>query len=142
MSQTIFPAVIGTSLMTGYSYLISDKKKDHFREPELLNEWLHSNVPALNQSHIYGWLLHYGVGESFVIIYKQFWRRDKLSGLIGTSFLGLISGLIGASVWKIVLKTHPNPPKDTDSFFRHLLAAHVVFSLGSRIGLKLAQIAQ
>jgi hypothetical protein len=126
-------AITGTSLMTAYSYLISIIKVDQFREPELLNQWLHYHLPASVRSNVFGWTIHYGVGLSFVAIYKQLWKSKKMDGLVGTLLLGLTSGALAVGVWRMVLKIHPSPPANVKAFRRHLLLAHVVFVLGSKV---------
>jgi hypothetical protein len=121
----------GTSAMTLFSYLVSEKKEENFREPLVLADLLSRLSSKLRKSDatVDGWALHYIAGLGFSIAYHQLWKSGKVKpGIFSGSLLGAASGLIGIMVWKGVFKLHPNPPaKNLKKYFRHLMLAHVVF---------------
>lgn len=123
--------IAGTSAMTLFSYLISDKKDENFREPLVLTDLILRLFPTMKKSDavVEGWLLHYISGLGFCCVYHQLWKTGKVKpGILSGSLLGAASGAIGILVWKAVFKSHPNPPaKNLKKYFGHLLLAHVVF---------------
>ncbi|WP_198675235.1 hypothetical protein [Pleomorphovibrio marinus] len=130
----------GTSAMTLFSYLISVKKKENFREPRVLADLITRLVPAMGKSNaaIEGWGLHYLAGHMFCWCYHTLWKTGRVKpGILSGSLLGAASGLAGILVWKVVFKLHPNPPaKNLKKYFGHLLLAHVVFGVFAGLGYK------
>jgi hypothetical protein len=124
--------ITGTSLMTAYSYLISNLSGTQLREPELLDHLLHHYFRSFKKSNVGGWLIHYGVGLSFVAIYKQLWRNKKMKSAAATVLLGVANGAIAVCAWRTLLKTLPFTPTDLNKFSRHLITAHILFALGSK----------
>lgn len=124
-------AIVGTSAMTLFSYIISEKKEENFREPLVLADMIARLYPTIRRSDaaLEGWGLHYLSGLGFVCGYHQLWKKGKVKpGILSGSLLGATSGLAGMLVWKTVFKLHPNPPaKDLKKYFGHLMLAHVVF---------------
>jgi hypothetical protein len=135
-------ALAGTSVMTAFSYLITNEKNREFREPVLLGILLKKVIPSMSKknSTIGGWLIHYGVGFLFAAAYHQLWKRTKFNP---TAFSGLmlggINGVIGVAAWRATFKLHPDPPKILyKNYYGHLLLAHLVFGLGTAIGYRKA----
>jgi hypothetical protein len=124
--------------MTAFSYQVSQDKKEQFREPQLLHKLISRLLPPEYQytSTADGWTLHYSVGLMFNVVYDALWQRMKSKPSLANGMLtGAISGLIGASIWKIILKLHPNPPAvDVRKYYYHLIAAHIVFGVFSAVG--------
>lgn len=136
-------AIIGTSAMTLFSYLISRSENRNYREPEILSQ-LVKRLPidaSKESADIAGWLAHYTVGTLFVAIYNELWKRKKIEpGLTSGALLGAVSGLVGISGWKIVFNIHPDPPiKNLKTYFGHLILAHIVFGIFSSVTYKLAE---
>ncbi|WP_194776254.1 hypothetical protein [Pararhodonellum marinum] len=133
-------AISGTSAMTLFSYLVSEKKEENFREPVILADLLSRLSPSLRKSDaiIEGWGLHYLVGLMFAFGYHKLWQTGKVKpGILSGSLLGAASGVAGILVWKTVFKLHPNPPaKNLKKYFGHLLLAHVVFGAFAGMGYK------
>ena len=133
--------LIGTSLMTAFSYGISKATHQQFREPQLLAKLLSRLFSQQrNPKHdVHGWLLHYSIGLIFTTVYDLLWRKTSLNpSMAHGALLGGISGVIGAEVWKLVLKTHPDPPNvNLKEYYRQLLAAHVVFGIFAAAGYRL-----
>jgi hypothetical protein len=128
MLPIIKSGLAGTSAMTLFSYLISVKKKENFREPRVLADLISRLVPAMGKSNaaIEGWGYH------------KLWKTGRVKpGVLSGSLLGAASGVAGILVWKVVFKLHPNPPaKNLKKYFGHLLFAHVVFGAGAGLGYK------
>jgi hypothetical protein len=136
IQKIIGGAVTGTSLMTGFSYGVSNDKHQQFREPELLNKLINSLLPKGKRSDAYGWFIHYAVGLGFVTAYHQLWKQPNTNPLLKNSLvLGLATGILGASVWTAVLKLHPHAPKiNLKRYLPHLVVAHLVFAFFARRG--------
>ncbi len=124
-------SIAGTSAMTLFSNLISEKKEENFREPLVLADLISRLFPTMRKSDaaVEGWLLNYLSGLGFCAGYHQLWKSGKVKpGILSGSLLGAASGVAGILVRKAVFKIHPNPPaKDLKKYFGHLLRAHVVF---------------
>lgn len=133
-------ALTGTSAMTLFSYLISEKQEENFKEPFVLADLISRIRPSKLKSDaaVEGWGLHFLVGFMFASGYHKLWNSGKVKpGLISGSLLGAASGLVGIMVWKAVFKFHPNPPtKSLKKYFGHLLLAHVVFGAFAGLGYK------
>jgi hypothetical protein len=135
-------ALVGTTAMTLTSYAVSTKKNKQFREPELLAMMLKRIAPTIKEESALrgGWLMHYGVGVLFSIIYDHLWSTEKVKPTITNgAVLGVLNGAIGAAVWKGTFKLHPNPPKnDRPNFYTHLIVAHAIFGATVELGYRLA----
>jgi hypothetical protein len=134
-------ALTGTSIMTLFSYEVSAEKNKQFREPELLNTLLKRLLPPGKKDvpGITGWLIHYGVGLLFSSVYDRVWKKTKFNPtIVNGLLLGVISGLIGAGVWKTVLELHPDPPKiKEERYYAHLILAHLVFGAFAALGYRI-----
>jgi hypothetical protein len=134
-------AIAGTSVMTLYSYLLSESKNKQFREPELLAILLKRLFPRINKSttRMEGWMLHYLVGLFFTSIYDRVWRKTKGPSLSSALLLGAISGVVGISVWKKTFDLHPEPPLiEFKKYYGQLLVAHLVFGAFTALGYQVA----
>ncbi|MBL7832301.1 MAG: hypothetical protein JNK18_00025 [Cyclobacteriaceae bacterium] len=124
--------VIATTLMTGYSYALSAITRKQFREPELLNglmnNWFHKSFP---KNALAGWLIHYGVGFMFIVAYRFVFQQLEPT-LLNYTWVGFVSGLIGAAVWFVTLNIHPAPPPTHRAgYYAQLVPAHIIFALGA-----------
>ena len=144
MMQTgkiLISAIVGTSAMTLFSYLISNKKNKNFREPQVLGQLIKRLPVGVSKepSQMAGWGIHYAIGTLFVICYSELWEQTKVKPSVTSgTLLGAGSGLIGVMGWKLMFEGHPNPPaKNLKPFFGHLLLAHIVFAVFSAITYKL-----
>ena len=117
------PAIVGTSAMTLYSYVMSHKA-ENYREPEMLAILLRRLPLNINcpQSSIASWVSHYAVGFLFSSIYVKLFTDCKLKPSVFNGLsLGAISGGFGILIWKLNFKLHPDPPsKNLRKYFRHL----------------------
>jgi hypothetical protein len=133
--KTISASAGGTSLMSLFSYLISDTKHKNFKEPEILGDLIHRVFPDTSKSKadIAGWALHYTAGTIFTGIYDQIWKKTSIKPSVASgAVLGALSGLAGIAVWRATIALHPNPPiKDYNSYYKHLILAHVFFGIAA-----------
>lgn len=140
--RILFAGILGTSAMTLFSYLVSEAKRKNFREPELLGQLLKRlpNKCSTPAAQISGWGIHYAIGISFMACYSEIWKRTgHKPTLVSGVVLGAANGVVGVTGWKLMFEAHPNPPaKELNSFFGHLILAHVVFGLFNTIGYRSA----
>jgi len=142
----LFPAVMGTSVMTSFSHLLSDLYKEDFSEPRHLSVMLKRLAPGISKkwAFIAGWGAHYAVGVLFASVYAELWRSGKLRPTLATgAILGALSGAIAVMVWKATFKAHPTPPWiDYSKYYIQLVPAHVVFAVITTITYRLQQLKQ
>ena len=139
--KIISSAIAGTSAMTLFSYLVSKSENKNFREPEVMAQLIERFPKSCSKklALIAAWNIHYAIGLSFVVLYNEIWKKEKIkpsftSGVV----LGAASGLVGIVGWKSAFEAHPNPPaKNLKPFLGHLLAAHMVFGIVSALTYKL-----
>ena len=138
--KILISALVATSAMTVFSYLVSESKNKNFREPELLGVLI-KRLPisvSKESAQLSGWSMHYTIGILFVVFYSELWERTKAKPSLATgTLLGAGSGVIGVTGWNLMFEGHPNPPaKNLKPFFGHLMLAHVVFGIFSAITYK------
>lgn len=143
--KTILAGVAGTTLMTAFSYVVSNVRNKQFREPELLNK-LSNRVEKrfhMNHNDAEGWLMHYGVGLFFSSVYDQLWRKTGIRpSVIQSILLGATTGVAGTAIWELTFRMHPNPPKiDFKEYYIQLLAAHAVFGLFAALAYRIPEYA-
>lgn len=130
----------GTTVMTGFSYLVSKATGKNFMEPVILSQLLNRITPiGKRDSRIAGWAAHYGVGILFDAVYEEYLELRKTKPTLANAlFLGAISGLTGIAIWHATFKAHPNPPGvDLKNYYRQLFIAHLVFAGGTALTRKL-----
>lgn len=129
MKRELQMAVVATSGMTFFSYILSRIFKEKFLETTLLNQLMFPLQNEDKKHHVAGVGVHYSVGYFFSVIYNWLWNRTSLPAGIATgSILGFINGLAGIIGWNMVFRIHPNPPVIRPvKYYLQLLAAHVVF---------------
>ena len=129
-------SIVGTSVMTAFSYFMSRIFSNQFREPQLLNEifngWKSFPIQVGKKSP-FGWFIHYLVGFIFTIGFAYVWnnvemaRPDYLTGAV----FGFFAGVIGIFTWQLMLNIVKKPPKIVlHEHFIQLLIAHIIFGLG------------
>ncbi len=141
LGKILVSAIVGTTAMTLFSYLLSDSKNKNLREPEILGQLLKRlpNHVSKKSALCAGWLAHYAIGVLFVAIYHELWKRVHIPPSIASgALLGTASGIVGAVARKWSFEAHPNPPaKDLKLFLYHLIVAHAVFGVFSASTYKL-----
>ena len=125
---------LATTVMTIFSYILSRQKSEQFREPELLNSLI-LRSDRLNihppKNGFPGWVVHYSIGWTFVVIFYLVWEYSPISpGIISGLVMGLVAGLVGITGWKIMFDLSGNPPDiHMRQFHIHILVAHVLFGI-------------
>jgi hypothetical protein len=129
MRKIIMTSLVATGGMTLFSYLLSKIFDKQFLEPALLNQLVFYRRKEQKKHHATGYLIHYGVGFFFTVIYRWLWKKNpSLQRDSASLTLGFINGLIGIAGWRYTFLLHPAPPRvDKKNYFLQLLAAHVVF---------------
>jgi hypothetical protein len=130
--NTVLSAIAATSAMTWFSYFISKKKNENFKEPKLLGDLVQRSLGTKSSgSQSLGWALHYLIGTGFTAIYKILLRyRSKKPSLKNGFQYGALAGGIGVLAWKVLFKNHNNPPKtNRKEFYTQLIFAHLIFGL-------------
>ncbi|MGN6247525.1 MAG: hypothetical protein ACTHNG_04175 [Ginsengibacter sp.] len=131
-SNVVAGAIAGTAAMTLFSYFLSGKKDKDFREPALLGKMAKRVLPPSEKtvSEIAGWMMHGSMGLFFAWTYQRLPEIRKMyPDLPDDIFVGVVNGVIGVVLWKLVFSLHPDPPKiDFKRFYQHLILAHIIFS--------------
>lgn len=131
-------AVVATSCMTLFSYILSNIKSSQFREPELLNSLICRSTsikltPSKNSG--LGWAIHYLIGFLFIVLFHLIWNLTGLEpNVITGAVLGFVAGIVGITGWIIMFKLNPKEPQiEFKNFYLQLLFAHIIF--GASAGL-------
>lgn len=134
--KILLATLIGTSVMTLFSYLMSEAFQKLFKEPVILNLLVDragiAEVPD-SRRNLLGWVLHFLVGLTFVIIYDRIWAWTELEPSWTTGLIfGAVSGIIGILAWMTMFALHPREPRiDFNDYYLQLFFAHVLFGLGA-----------
>lgn len=136
--QIILGGFIGTSLMTAFSYYLSNILDRQFKEPKLLYKLLKRSVLFKEKRvpPVSGWLIHYSVGIILIMVYHLVWSFTSLEpSLLTGGILGFFSGIVGIGGWSFVFHMHSNPPSvDLKKFYLQLSVAHVIFGIFGAAG--------
>lgn len=140
LTKIISGSISGTLFMTLFSYLISSRRRYHFKEPIIFNLLLGRVDPLeeLKKSNIHkgGWLIHYLAGLFFSSINHQLWTNTRLiPGIKSGTLLGATNGIIGVIIWRLLFKFHPDSPNiKFQEYYGHILAAHIIFGIFNALG--------
>lgn len=129
---------IGTSIMSLFSTVTSEKKHRQFREHEILAMLLKPLPLSKRNRLVLAWLGHYAIGIGFNTINQTLLKSlRKKPGFLNGLLVGAANGLIGIAVWKTIFALHPSPPKiSLNRYLAHLMLAHLVFGAFSNISMK------
>jgi len=131
--QIIIVAIVATSAMTLFSYVVSASFRELYKEPVLLTYVLgKTNLElSLQTKKKLAWLLHYIIGFIFVLIYHFLWIKAILSlSITNGLLLGTASGIIGIIGWLLIFKIADYKPKiDFKGYYLQLFFAHIIFGL-------------
>lgn len=131
--QIMIATIVGTSLMTAFSYLASETFKELWKEPVLLNiVTAKANIELTPKARsILGWILHYLFGLAFVIAYHLIWNSEIAdpTWFCGIIF-GIFSGILGIIGWFFLFKIPNSKPKiKVHKYYLQLFFAHLIFGL-------------
>lgn len=129
----LLAAFAATSLMTAFSYMVSDAFRELYKEPLLLQYLItRFNIGITGVwKVITGWAVHYIIGLIFVVIFHILWRLNLyditwLTGLI----YGILIGIIGIGGWVVMfILSNYKPRIDFKGFYLQLFFAHLVFAM-------------
>ncbi|MCE7042861.1 hypothetical protein [Dyadobacter sp. CY312] len=130
--NTLISAVTATSTMTLFSYIVSKKEGENFKEPKLLGDFVKKSFNTSEKaSKSLGWGLHFLTGVGFAGAYKVLLSLGKKRSTVKNGLLyGLLAGGAGVVTWSLLFKNHHNPPKThRTGFYTQLVIAHVIFGL-------------
>lgn len=131
--QIICATIAATSVMTLFSYIVSESARKLYKEPVLLTYLLHSFKVEISAGTkvVLAWLLHYIIGLIFVIIYHFLWYYGivEMSWLVAL-ILGVVSGIVGILGWMLLFEIVPQKPNiDFKGYYIQLLVAHIFFGI-------------
>jgi len=133
VAKTLLSGIIATSAMTLYSYAVSRKKDENFREPELLAELADDFLPASARDLATpaGWMAHYNVGLGLALALEAYWKKKgKKRSVLNGVLAGTVAGLGGIMVWELTFRLHPREPViPYHRFYGQLLLAHIVYAV-------------
>ncbi|NBL64170.1 hypothetical protein GV828_03025 [Flavobacterium sp. NST-5] len=131
--KILLATIFGTTAMTAFSYYVSEKFREIFKEPVLLNfllktmkkEWLPERTV------ITGWILHYLFGLCFVLIFHAIWSWTDIDPTWFTGVIfGMISGVVGIISWHFMFTLSSSTPKiKFEQYYIQLFIAHIIFAL-------------
>jgi len=133
IGKVLLKGAAATSMMTIFSYIVSEQKGKNFKEPQLLAALIRGELPKADEKFVLpaGWAAHFGAGFSFSVFCQYIFDNTKISKTAATAMaLGTFGGLTGIEIWKISFRHNQNPPKtDFENFYRHVFIAHLIFAL-------------
>ncbi len=134
--KVILAGVVGTVIMTAFSYFLSKVRSRQFKEPKLLNMILrrssHDHMNPSNNSFI-GWVVHFSIGIILMTLFYLFHLifSFKIS-VISIILYGLITGSMAILSWHLMFYISASPPDvDLKEFYIQLFIAHVLFAAGA-----------
>lgn len=133
LATAFISGALATTIMTGFSYLVSNLFKEQFREPQMLSYLFVESLTHKkeNPPPLLSYLMHFIVGWVFSLFFEFVWRpnvqlRPSTNGLA----FGTLCGIVGIGVWKTSFELHPDPPKTRiRPYLLHLMLAHLVFGI-------------
>ena len=133
LAKIITAGIAGTTAMTIFSYYLSRKQAQNFREPQLLAELIIKRIPSTGElgALMSGWILHYLVGVFFSGVYTCVPGGNPGRPVVVKFVLtGGLTGIIAIAGWRTLLQLHPDPPKlDRPRFYGQLITAHGIFGV-------------
>lgn len=139
--KIIAATVVGTTFMTLFSYVMSKNQKRNYTEPDVLSQIIAENNSSLSKEETkpIGWAAHYGLGLGFTGVYSQIWEHTPIKpSLASGGALGAVSGLIGIMGWTQLFHLHHHTSeKYRKQYYAQLMAAHIIFGMGTAIGYKM-----
>ncbi|MBC8004593.1 MAG: hypothetical protein H7X84_03885 [Verrucomicrobia bacterium] len=129
----LLATVAATSLMTAFSYLVSEGFRELYKEPVLLQYLMtrfNFGITGIWKI-IAGWTVHYIIGLIFVVIFHILWRWGlyEITWLTGLIY-GIVIGIIGIGGWVVMfILSNYKPRIDFKGYYLQLFIAHLVFAM-------------
>lgn len=129
----LLATVAATSLMTAFSYMVSEAFRELYKEPLLLQYLMTRFKIGIKGTMkvIAGWTLHYFIGLLFVLIFHFLWKSGliEISWLVGLIY-GAIIGIIGIGGWVVMfILSNYKPRIDFKGYYLQLFIAHMIFAI-------------
>ena len=133
IGMIILATVAATSLMTAFSYTISEAFRELYKEPLLLQYLMtRFNLGIKGTMKVLaGWTLHYFIGLLFVLIFHFLWKAGffEITWLTGLIY-GAIIGITGIAGWVVMfILSNYKPRIDFKGYYLQLFIAHVIFAM-------------
>ena len=135
IEKIVIAGIVGTTFMTLYSYIKSKREHQQYVEPVMINKLIDNseNLPEIKDEYHnpYGYILHYATGTGFMAAYYLLWEKALARPTFAkTLSLGVLSGITGIAVWKLLFVQHERPPHNYRyGYYRQLFIAHIIFTL-------------
>ena len=126
-------AFIGTTLMTWFSYFLSELLIVNWKEPRLLVFVLYKLNHELSYEFrtVLAWIIHYVIGVVFAVGYNYFWMKLTPVNFLTSLLYGAICGIIGIVGWRLLfILLDTRLPADAKGYFMQLFFAHLIFAIG------------
>lgn len=129
----LLSTLAATSLMTAFSYLVSEAFRELYKEPVLL-QFLMTRFSfnlTPKQKAIAGWIIHYTIGLFFVIVWYILWNHDLMElTWVAALIYGCVIGIIGIGGWVGMFILADYKPKiDFKGYYLQLFFAHLIFAM-------------
>jgi hypothetical protein len=131
LASILISCFASTTVMTGFSGLVSQIVHQDYIEPHLLNKIFGAQRNHMTPHPLVGWAVHVAIGCLFVILYHLLWYFN----LVGHSWasglmLGFITGLIGTAGWRVMRQLTPGINElRQKGYYVQLLIAHILFGI-------------
>lgn len=133
-------AIVGTCLMTGFSYATSSLFSRNFRMPEILNDLVFSGSKSGERrisgkiKRISAWILHFFISYLLaVLIIIMSGSFHMYSNILSGVIWGFFTGVIATAGWQILFIIFDQKKiAFRVNLFRytiHLLAAYIIFGI-------------
>lgn len=129
----LLAAIAATSLMTAFSYLVSETFRELYKEPLLLQYLMtrfNFGITGISKV-IAGWTVHYLIGLIFVVIFHVLWQWGlyEITWITGLIY-GILIGIIGIGGWVVMfILSNYKPRIDFKGYYLQLFIAHLVFAM-------------
>ena len=130
--KVLLPSVVATSLMTLFSYLITEGEKKNFSEPELLAKIEKKKLFGLSKQYALpaGWATHYIVGIIMTAFFNLTWQQLNINSRFKRAVVSsLLGGAIAICAWRLLFTMLPKRSYNFHKkFYTQLFIAHIVFA--------------
>lgn len=131
--QILVVSIAATSAMTLFNYALSTRYQDTYKEPTLLSHLLTQvkfNFSIVSKKTL-GWVLYFSIGFFFVLVYHLLWLYNIIAFSASSAFLlGIVSGIIGAVSWFIMLKIAKDALSiNSKGYYIQMFFARIIFAL-------------
>lgn len=135
IAAILLATLVATSLMTAFSYLVSEAFRELYKEPVLLQFLMtrfNFNLSSTEKA-IAGWVIHYSIGLFFVIAWYLLWTHGLFElTWLSTLIYGCVIGIIGIGGWVGMFILADYKPKiDFEGYYLQLFFAHLIFAMAA-----------